>query len=124
MTEHVDITEPQLIHGSYWERQDLPLITSWYSVTEAKRIIALKKPSASEHLSALIGKVEVSTNTTKMESGHCLPDKDVPILEAAVWATCSFLLTGDITHFGHLLGKEIEGVAVLTPAMFLGIGGQ
>lgn len=43
-----------------------------------------------------------------------LPDKDAPILAAAVAAQADILVTGDRTHFGHLYGKVIGGLRVLT----------
>ena len=45
-----------------------------------------------------------------------LPDKDLPILAAAIAARASALVTGDRRDFGHLYGTTIEGVEVLTPA--------
>ena len=48
-----------------------------------------------------------------------LPDKDRPIFEAALGSGCSVLLTGDTTHFGHLFGREIEGLQVLTASILL-----
>ena len=109
--------------GALWEKDGVHLVTSWYALTEAQRNIALKKPSASLRLTALTSRVEVSTITTKIHAILGLPDKDLPILEAAVSTQCSVLLTGDITHFGHLLGVEIEGVNVLTASMFLATDG-
>jgi toxin ParE1/3/4 len=41
------------------------------------------------------------------------PDKDKPILGAAMGAGCAYLVTGDKRVFGHLYGKTVEGVTVL-----------
>ena len=38
---------------------------------------------------------------------------------AAIGARASHLLTGDITHFGHLLGRTIADVTILTPSQYL-----
>ena len=46
-----------------------------------------------------------------------LPDKDRPILAAAIHHRCDILVTGDRTHFGSLYGKAIRGVRVMSPAM-------
>ncbi len=46
-----------------------------------------------------------------------LPEKDRPILTAAIHHHCDTLFTGDRTHFGQLYGKTIQGVSVLSPAM-------
>jgi hypothetical protein len=46
-----------------------------------------------------------------------LPEKDRPVLAAAINHHCDILVTGDRTHFGPLYGKIIQGVSVLSPAM-------
>lgn len=50
-----------------------------------------------------------------------LPDKDRPILSAAVNAGATHLLTGDFRHFGPYYGEEIGGVLILPPADYLAI---
>ncbi|MHB1744188.1 MAG: hypothetical protein ACYCRE_05385, partial [Acidobacteriaceae bacterium] len=52
-------------------------------------------------------------------AGIGLPDKDRPILTAAVAAKADFLLTGDIQHFGRFFGQVLCGVRILRPAEFL-----
>ena len=44
-----------------------------------------------------------------------LPPKDAPVLAAAIASRADRLLTGDLKHFGHLYGKTIEGVLVVSP---------
>ncbi len=44
-----------------------------------------------------------------------IPEKDRPILLAAIAAGASDLLTGDVTHFGPYFGKLIEGVMIIPP---------
>ena len=107
--------------GALWDRQDVHLVTSSYALREAERNIQSKKPAAVARLSQLASKVDVSTATGAMGEDHGLPEKDRPILEAAAASDCSILLTGDVTHFGHLFGKEAEGVRVLTVSTFLAI---
>jgi hypothetical protein len=48
-----------------------------------------------------------------------LPEKDVPILLAALEAKMDYLLTGDIRHFGPYFGKKIAGVTVVFPGQYL-----
>lgn len=42
--------------------------------------------------------------------------KDAPILAAAVHANADILATGDLRDFGHLFGKSLRGVRILTLA--------
>ena len=44
-----------------------------------------------------------------------LPEKDRPVLAAAIRLRCDALVTGDRTHFGKLYGVTIEGVAIHSP---------
>jgi hypothetical protein len=41
--------------------------------------------------------------------------KDAPIMAAAVACAADILVTGDRRDFGHLFGKNVEGVHVLSP---------
>jgi predicted nucleic acid-binding protein len=53
--------------------------------------------------------------------GITLPEKDEPILLAAMEARADYLLTGDFQHFGRYFGKKIEGILIATPAQYLRI---
>ena len=101
-------------------RRWVVLLSSRYALEEAARNIAVK-------LSECIGEFNRLTNDLLLvaEPGQrqlalavsCgLPDKDAPILAAAIAAGASALVTGDRRDFGHLYGKSVEGVTVLTPA--------
>ena len=50
---------------------------------------------------------------------HPMPEKDAPILAAAVAGDADLLVTGDRTHFGKLYGKTLRGCEVATPAATL-----
>jgi predicted nucleic acid-binding protein len=101
------------------ERQ-LELVTSRYALEEAARNIAVKYPECVAEFNTLIARLllvaEPSQGEIKLAATHRLPDKDVPILAAAIAARASALVTGDRRDFGHLDGATVEGVAVLTPA--------
>ena len=102
-----------------WGMPDIQLVTSPYALTEAQRNIQIKRPAAQQRFSSLLEKVEISPATAALSAVYGLPEKDCPILEAAVGSGCTVLLTGDVTHFGHLLGTEADGVQVMTVSMFL-----
>jgi hypothetical protein len=44
-----------------------------------------------------------------------LPEKDWPVLAAAMRLRCETLVTGDRTHFGALYGKTVHGVSIHLP---------
>jgi uncharacterized protein len=98
----------------------LELVTSRYALEEAARNIAVKYPERVAEFNTLIACLllvaEPSQREVKLAATCRLPDKDVPILAAAIAARASALVTGDQRDFGHLYGTTVEGVSVLTPA--------
>jgi hypothetical protein len=44
-----------------------------------------------------------------------LPEKDRPVLAAAVRHGCQALVTGDRRHFGPLFGETLQGVTIYSP---------
>jgi predicted nucleic acid-binding protein len=101
-------------------QQQLELVSSRYALEEAARNIAVKFPECVAEFNNLIADLlfvaEPSQAEIQLAADCRLPDKDVPILAAAIAAQSSALVTGDRHDFGHLYGTAIEGVAVLTPA--------
>lgn len=95
------------------------LATSPFAVDEALRNLRLKAPEGEAELVRLLGRLErlASPDRHSLEraQGHGLPDKDIPILAAALAVRARILVTGDRRHFGLLFGKRIEGLEVLSP---------
>src|SRR5258708_3322036 len=79
------------------------VVTNAYAVEEARRNLARHKPAALEKLWRLVRTLHLTNDATGVPD-LVLPTKDRPILEAAVAAGCTHLLTGDFKHFGSLLG--------------------
>jgi len=110
--------------SSLWRLWSLPrvkLTTSQYAAEEARRNLATLEQRAT--LEELLRGVIV---TTKHNTDHdpCiddlpLPDKDRPILQAAVEAGATHLLTGDVRHFGAFYGQRPFGILILPPAAYL-----
>jgi len=96
------------------------LVTSEFAQEEAHRNIGLKRPerlSALETLTAGLAHSPVpSSQMVAVASSHGLPDKDAPILAAAMAVDADILVTGDRTHFGHLYGKQTSKLRVLSLA--------
>jgi predicted nucleic acid-binding protein len=94
------------------------LIASQYVIEEAKRNLGQQ-----EHLEKLNGYLsKVSVMAEADPSIPCpidLPDKDSPVLMAAIAAKADYLLTGDVTHFGKYFGKTIMGVTISTARDYL-----
>ena len=103
-----------------WDIPGVELISSDYAIEEARRNLAT--PTQRERLGTLASSVRVVTviPDADLPGSVMLPDKDKPILLAAIHAGASHLLIGDATHFGPLYGVSVGGVLVLSPSEFLG----
>jgi len=94
------------------------LCSSRYALEEAR--INLSNEVQRTRLVRLAGKVRLfDAGERELPHGVALPEKDVPILLAAIEANATHLLTGDIRHFGSLFGKRVEGILVLPPGDYL-----
>ena len=98
------------------------LVADSYVLAEASRNIAAKADAqAVSDLDALLGQVDVSTvqfahtSPTLQAAALWLPEKDRPVLLAAMALACDMLVTGDSTHFGPGYGQRFEGVMVCSP---------
>ncbi|MCJ7821899.1 MAG: DNA-binding protein, partial [Armatimonadetes bacterium] len=105
-----------------WRLAETELLTSALALEEARRNLLVYCPDGMSHLEELAPELEVAAETSEtaqLPVGLDLPDKDRPILAAAIGATCTHLLTGDARHFRSLYGRRVGGVLVLTPAQYL-----
>ena len=102
-----------------WELADVELVTSGYALEEARRNLSTEEQRA--RLDELASKVRVVPETAGPFPVRVdLPEKDLPILGAAMQAGATHLITGDRTHFGAFYGQRIAGVLILRPAAYLG----
>lgn len=103
-----------------WKLPDTRLVSSVYAAEEARR--NLNAPGQRKALEELLDDVEL-TYAAYTESARVpaveLPDKDWPILLAAVSAGATHLLTGDPRHFGPYYGEKPGGILILTPGDYL-----
>ena len=101
-----------------WRLDDVVLFSSRYALEEAR--FTLSDANQLRRLTELASHVQwVEAGNRALPRGISLPEKDAPILLAAIHANASYLLTGDIRHFGPYFGKKIEGVTVLQPGEYL-----
>ena len=93
-----------------------------YVVAEARRNLEAKAGAdALAYLEDLLGHIEVrqvsyADGAQEESLVRWLPEKDRPVLLAAMAMQCDVLLTGDRTHFGAGYGKTFAGVTVYAPA--------
>ncbi|MQM34633.1 PIN domain-containing protein [Accumulibacter sp.] len=89
-----------------------------YVVTEARRNLTAKGPEALDVLNTLLADLQIAAATPAAEqSGDLdwLPEKDRPVLAAAMRLGCEVLVTGDRTHFGPGYGQTFGGVTIHSP---------
>jgi predicted nucleic acid-binding protein len=102
-----------------WEATSISLMSSPYAIEEAHR--NLEERDARTRLQALVAALEIVPD---IAGGHLptdvsLPQKDLPILLAAIAAEATHLLTGDRVHFGVYFGRRIAGVLIQRPGDYL-----
>jgi len=105
-----------------WQLEDVILFTSSHAVEEARRNIALTRPDALpilEHLASKLVVLPKSKSDPSIPELLSLPEKDRPILSAALECGATHLLTGDKEHFGRFFGRSVCGILVLTPGAYL-----
>jgi uncharacterized protein len=101
-----------------WELPDCILYTSRYAMGEAR--VNLADASQRDRLERLCRPIHlVDAASSRLSPGSLLPEKDRPILAAAIEATATHLLTGDVHDFGRLLGKIVAGVLIQLPGEYL-----
>jgi uncharacterized protein len=93
-------------------------VTSAYAAEEARRNLA--SPDQRARLESLLSQMRiVAESNAPMPASVKLPDKDHPILKAAIAAEATHLITGDVKDFGRYFGTRIAGILVVTPADFI-----
>lgn len=101
-----------------WKLHNVVLCTSRYALEEAR--INLEEEEQRTRLIRLSAKLQLfAAAERQLPRGIALPEKDVPIVLAALEAGATHLLTGDVRHFGPYFGKKIEGLLVMLPGEYL-----
>lgn len=103
------------------------LVADEYVHIEARRNLAAKAdPEALQRLEVILADVELGgarsaisplQAQSQAQAVQWLPDKDRPVLLAAIALRCDALVTGDKTHFGSGYGQCFAGVKLYSPAM-------
>lgn len=91
-----------------------------YVVEEARRNLIAKAPTGVPVLATLLGRMHLAAaqpHPAALEATLLVPEKDRPVLAAAIRLHCEALVTGDRTHFGALYGKTLSGVTIYSPSL-------
>jgi len=102
------------------ERGGYELVTSGYCLTEARENLVRKRPEAMSGFSKKLALVKIVPGAEPEPwMVQALPEKDGPVLAAAIASGAGVLLTGDVRHFGRLMAREDFEPKVLTPSRFI-----
>jgi predicted nucleic acid-binding protein len=103
---------------SLWKLKNVTLCSSRYAIEEAR--FNLDDNAERARLETLTQHPHLFQAAARdLPSGISLPEKDVPILLAAIETSASHLLTGDVRHFGSHFGRRIAGTLTLLPGEYL-----
>ena len=100
-----------------WQIDGIRLLSSAYAILEAHT--NLTEGAQRDRLANLAKALEIVPPGAGLPAGIQLPAKDAPILASAIAGKATHLLTGDLRHFGALMGQAVAGVLVQVPAMYL-----
>ncbi len=102
-----------------WKLKRVELLTSAYALEEAK--INLTEDAQRVRLARLARSLKIvpESRAEQLPKGVQLPDKDQPVMLAAIQAQATHLLTRDAAHFGAYFGKTIAGMKVGLPGAYL-----
>jgi predicted nucleic acid-binding protein len=103
---------------SLWKLKNVTLCSSRYAIEAAR--FNLDDNAERARLETLTQHPHLFQAAARdLPSGISLPEKDVPILLAAIETSASHLLTGDVRHFGSHFGRRIAGTLTLLPGEYL-----
>ena len=89
-----------------------------YVAEEARRNLSPKAPEGLPVLDGFLARMRVAAahpEPEAVEAALAVPEKDRPVVAAAIRMECDALVTGDRTHFGAFYGKRLGGVPIHSP---------
>lgn len=102
----------------FWRLKDVTLCSSRYALEEAR--LNLEEIQQQKRLDRSASRLELfDSAASHLPRDISLPEKDAPILLAAIEARATHLITGDMRHFGKFFGKKIAEISILLPADYL-----
>jgi uncharacterized protein len=104
-----------------WElsrRKQCALFGSDYVIEESRRNLSL--PEQLRKLEVFLSEMQIVPEIDPtMPCPVTLPQKDKPVLLAAMSVKADYLLTGDTVHFGKYFGQVVNGVRICRPRDYL-----
>jgi uncharacterized protein len=105
----------------FWDlarRKKCLLFTSGYAAEEARR--NLTEPEQLRKLDDLLSKMRITPEVDPhIPCPIELPEKDRPVMLAAISIKADYLVTGDTIHFGRYFGQIVSGVRICRPRDYL-----
>jgi uncharacterized protein len=102
----------------FWKLRSAVLCSSRYALEEAR--INLADEDQRTRLTRLSRTIQLfGARQMALPDGIHLPEKDAPILLAAIEARATHLLTGDVRHVGAYFGKNMEAITIMRPGEYL-----
>lgn len=102
----------------FWELDGVVLCSSAYALEEAR--VNLAQAAQRRTLARLARGLQLfDAIPCELPQDISLPQKDVPIVLAAIAARATHLVTGDVRHFGRYFRQRMVGILVLSPAEYL-----
>jgi predicted nucleic acid-binding protein len=102
----------------FWEFEKVVVCSSRYALEGAA--FNLGENAQKDRLARLARRIQFfDAPPAELPGGVSLPEKDRPILLAAMEARATHLITGDVRHFGPYFGKMIAGILVMSPYEYL-----
>jgi len=88
-----------------------------FVLAEARRNLAAKAPAGLDALESMLLRLHLAETQggAELQSDLPLPEKDRPVLAAAIHHGCDALVTEDRQHFGKLYGRVVHGVTIHSP---------
>jgi predicted nucleic acid-binding protein len=101
-----------------WKLKNVVLCSSRYALEEAR--VNLTQEEQWHRLIMLSSRLSLfEAPPEQLPDSILLPEKDVPIFLAAMAASATHLITGDLRHFGPYFSKKISNILILSPGDYL-----
>jgi len=103
-----------------WRLTGVKLVVSRFVSSEALRNLQTKRRAQLKLLRRLLKQCQLVDEAPNrlIPAGVELPEKDRPVLAAAIAGRANYLLTGD-THFRPWFGRVIGGTTIMRPGDYL-----